>query len=69
MHFMSQSQFQLVRSYVHVAVQLMLEEFGKWVKEGPAAPQEQRDAFYSLVYDALQTVSSITALFMMPCKQ
>ena len=61
MHLMSRSRFQLVRSYVNVAVQLMLEEFGKWVKEGTAATQEQRDAFYSLVYDALQTVSLITA--------
>ncbi|DBA99225.1 hypothetical protein WJX82_007713 [Trebouxia sp. C0006] len=33
---------------------LLLEEFGKWVKNGTAADEAQRDAFYTLVYDALQ---------------
>ena len=50
-------------SVAFVTVQLMLEEFGKWVKEGTAATQVQRDAFYSLVYDALQTVSSTTCQY------
>ena len=42
---------------MHCVVQLLLEEFGKWVKSGTAADEAQRDAFYTLVYDALQMVS------------
>ena len=42
---------------MHWVVQLMLEEFGKWVKNSTAADEAQRDAFYTLVYDALQMVS------------
>ncbi len=42
---------------MHWLVQLLLEEFGKWVKNGTAADEAQRDAFYTLVYDALQMVS------------
>ncbi len=42
---------------MHLVVQLLLEEFGKWVKNGTAADEAQRDAFYTLVYDALQMVS------------
>lgn len=42
---------------MHLVVQLMLEEFGKWVKNGTTADEAQRDAFYTLVYDALQMVS------------
>ncbi|DBA95832.1 TPA: hypothetical protein ACH3X1_001379 [Trebouxia sp. C0004] len=42
---------------------LILEEFGKWVKNGTAADEAQRDAFYTLVYDALQmSVSNGSAL-------
>ena len=36
--------------------QLILEEFGKWVKPDSAATQAERDAFYTLVYQAVQTV-------------
>ena len=42
---------------MQLVVQLMLEEFGKWVKNGTTADEAQRDAFYTLVYDALQMVS------------
>ncbi len=42
-------------------MQLLLEEFGKWVKNGTAANEVQRDAFYTLVYDALQMVCNLFA--------
>ena len=41
----------------------MLEEFGKWVKPDSAATSDQRDAFYALVYDALQMVIGLS-----PCR-
>ena len=41
---------------VHAHVQLILEEFGKWVKPDSAATQAERDAFYTLVYQAVQMV-------------
>ena len=54
-------------------MQLILEEFGKWVKNDTAATQAQRDAFYSLVYDALQSVSSLDSAYclseLVSCKQ
>lgn len=39
-----------------VLEQLILEEFGKWVKPDSAATQAKRDGFYMLVYQALQKV-------------
>lgn len=42
------------------AVQLLLEEFGKWVKKGTAATEAERDNFYSLVYNAVRTVTCHT---------
>ena len=38
-------------------MQLLLEEFGKWVKKNTAAAEDERDAFYSLVYDAIRKVA------------
>lgn len=39
-----------------VIEQLILEEFGKWVKPDSAATEAERDGFYTLVYQALQQV-------------
>lgn len=39
-----------------IAAQLLLEEFGKWVKLGTAATEAQRDAFYMLVCESVQMV-------------
>lgn len=52
-----------------VFVQLILEEFGKWVKPDSAATLAERDAFYALVLQALQTVwaaDACPALTLMP---
>lgn len=45
------------RAETPCVVQLLLEEFGKWMRNGTAASQAQRDAFYTLVYDAIHSVS------------
>ena len=60
---MNSSSISNVRVAQHAHVmQLILEEFGKWVKNGTAATEAQRDAFYTLVYDALQMVCTLLAL-------
>lgn len=39
-------------------LQVVLEEFGKWVKNTTAATQTQRQSFYSLAYSIVQQAIS-----------
>ena len=38
-------------------LQLILEEFGKWVKNTTSATEAQREQFFTLAYNAVSSVS------------
>ena len=38
-------------------LQVLLEEFGKWIKPGTAADAAQRNQFYSAIYQQVLNVS------------
>ena len=45
-------------------LQVLLEEFGKWIKGGTSANLAERDEFYQAVYQEVQNVRHTTTL---PC--
>lgn len=41
-------------------MQVVLEEFGKWIKAGTSATLAERDTFYQAVYQEVQNVRQLS---------
>ena len=63
-----QSRAPMTEQEAGAWLQVVLEEFGKWIKPGTSATLAERDEFYQAVYQEIQAVCPDPLLLVLLCK-
>ena len=63
-----QSRASMTEQEARAWLQVVLEEFGKWIKPGTSATLAERDEFYQAVYQEIQAVCPDSLLLVLLCE-